>query len=134
MDINDEIKKEALRRGYSLKTIKTYQKCVERFLKTCNKEVSKISKVDVKEFLYNLMKKERAGNTINVYLNALKFLFEGILNKRMRLNIKYSKKPLKLPTILTKDDIRRLFDSISNKKHRLMTKFLYSSGLRVNEL
>src|SRR3989344_2293329 len=114
MDINDEIKKEALRRGYSLKTIKTYQKCVERFLKTCNKEVSKISKRDVKEFLYNLIKKERAGNTINVYLNALKFFFEEILNKRMRLNIKYSKKPKRLPIVLTKDEIKRLIESLEN--------------------
>ncbi|MEK6932876.1 MAG: tyrosine-type recombinase/integrase [Nanoarchaeota archaeon] len=134
MNINEAIKKEALRRCYSFRTIKTYQKCVERFLKTCNKDISKISKTDVKEFLYELIEKGKAGNTINVYLSSLKFLLEEILNKKMRLNIKYSKKPLKLPIILSRGELKKLFSSIYNKKHRLIIQFIYSSGLRVSEI
>lgn len=134
MDVNEAIRKEALRRGYSLRTIKTYQECVERFLNSNKKDLNKISKKDVREFLDKLIEKGNAGNTINVYLNSLKFLLEEILNKKMRLNIRYSKKPVKLPVILTKDEIKKLFSSINNEKHRLIIKFLYSSGLRVSEL
>ncbi|MEK6953063.1 MAG: tyrosine-type recombinase/integrase [Nanoarchaeota archaeon] len=134
MDISESIKKEALRRGYSLKTIKTYQKCVEKFLNDRKKGLSKISKADVKEFLDKLIEKGRAGNTINVYLNSLKFLLEEILNKKMKLNIKYSKKPVKLPIVLTREELIRLFNVIKNEKHKLMIELIYSAGLRVSEL
>ena len=134
MDINYSIKKEALRRGYSPRTIRTYQKCVEVFLRQCRKEIGRISKADIREFLDNLAEREKAGNTINVYLNALKFFFEQILNKRMKLNIRFSKIPEKLPVVLTKEELKRLFDAVENKKHKLMLQLMYSAGLRVSEL
>jgi len=134
IDVNEAIKKEALRRGYSFRTIKSYQLCVEKFLETCNKTIDKISKKDVKEYLDLLVDRGKAGNTINVNLNALKFLFEKILGKKMRLDIKYSKKPLKLPVVLSKEEVKRLFSAINNEKHKLMIQLLYSAGLRVSEL
>ncbi len=41
VDIDEAIKKEALRRGYSFRTIKTYQKCVKRFLCFAKKLLTK---------------------------------------------------------------------------------------------
>lgn len=134
MDIDYKVQREMIRRGYSVRTIKTYLDCIHRFFKKCNKHPSKVSKVEVREFLNDLTGKGVAGNTINVYLNALKFLFEQILNKKMRLNIRYSKIPKRLPVVLTKEEIRRLIDSIENDKHRLIVKLMYSAGLRVSEL
>lgn len=40
----------------------------------------------------------------------------------------------KLPVILTKEEIRNLFNSAKNKKSRLILELLYSSGMRVSEL
>lgn len=134
MDINYEITKEALRRGYSNRTIRSYVYCAKRFFKFSSKDISKISKKDVREFLNKLAERKKTGNTINVYINALKFLFEEILGKRMKLNIKYSKIPKRLPVILTKEEVKRLFSVINNKKHRLMIELMYSTGLRVSEL
>ena len=65
---------------------------------------------------------------------AIKFLLEDCLHKRMRLNIKYSKTPKRLPTVLTKEEIKKLFNAIENKKHKLMIELLYGAGLRVSEL
>ena len=42
--------------------------------------------------------------------------------------------PKTLPTVLTKEEIIRLFDNIKNSKHKLSAELMYSSGLRVNEL
>ena len=52
----------------------------------------------------------------------------------MKLNIRYSKTPKRLPVVLAKDETKRLIDSIGNNKHRLMIKLMYSPGLRVSEL
>ena len=80
-DVIYEMKKEMLRRKYSYKTIKTYIYCVKGFLVKCQKELNKITKKDIKEFLL----KYETGNTINVYLNSIKFLFlSRLLNKFSR--------------------------------------------------
>ncbi|MBT4334601.1 tyrosine-type recombinase/integrase [archaeon] len=135
MDPNELIRKEAMRRGLSPRTIKTYKYCVEQFFKkNKDKDPRQITKKDVREFLDDLIEKDKPGNTINVYNNSLKFFFEECLGKRMKLNIKYSKKPRRLPTVLTQQEIKLLINSIENEKHKLMIQLLYSSGMRVSEL
>jgi site-specific recombinase XerD len=134
MDIHYRVRQELLRRGNSPRTAETYLNCIDQFFKKCNKDISKISKIDVREFLNNMAEKKAAGNTLNVYLNALKFLFEEILHKNMRLNIKYSKKPKTLPVVLTQREVKQLIDAVKNPGHKLMVELMYSAGLRVSEL
>jgi len=79
------------------------------------------------------MDKNVTGNSINVALNALKFMMEEVLRKNMRLNIRYSKVPERLPIYLTKDEIRVLLRSIANPKQKLLVSLMYGAGLRVGE-
>ena len=134
IDWKSSLEKECKRRNYSPRTVQTYSYCISRFLEFTNKTLDKISKKDVSIFLENLSAKERSGNTMNVYHMAIRFLFQGVLDKKMWINIRYSKVPEKIPVVLSKNDISRLFSSIENQKHKLMIEFLYSSGLRVSEL
>ena len=134
MDIIELMKKEAFRRKLSVRTIKIYCFCVQRFLAFCNKEPRKVTKKDIREYIAYLADKGKSGNTLNVYLNAVKFMTEQLLFKNWRLNIKYSKVPNSLPTVLTKDEVLRLIDSIDNPKHKLMVSLMYSAGLRLSEL
>jgi site-specific recombinase XerD len=134
VDIENAIKRECNRRRYSEKTIKAYTYCVNRFIKFTKKSIDKISKKDVRLFLEHLSEEKRAGSTMNLYHMAIRFLFEEVLDKRIWVNIKYSKIPEKLPVILTKEDVKKLFDNIENPKHKLMIQLMYSAGLRVSEL
>ena len=134
MDVPELIRKEGLRRGLSHKTIRTYRYCVRKFFNWCKKDPKEIKKADIKEYLDLMIEKGACGNTINVNLNALKFLYCDILNKRLMINVKFSKTPKSLPTVLTKDEVIKLLGAINNPKHRLMAKLIYSAGLRVNEL
>jgi len=134
MDIPELIRKEGLRRGLSHKTIRTYRYCVRKFFNWCKKEPNKIRKTDIKDYLDLMIEKGACGNTINVNLNALRFFYCDVLNRRLMINIKYSKTPKALPLILTKEEVARLINSISNPKHKLMAKLMYSAGLRVSEL
>lgn len=134
VDIDKSVKKECWRRRLSPQTTKTYLYCINRFLKYTRKTIDKISKKDVRLFLEYLSDKNLAGNTMNTYHMAIRFLFENVLEKRMWIDIKYSKTPKKLPEVLSKEEVRNLIDSIRNFKHQLMICFMYSSGLRVSEL
>jgi len=134
MYVPELIRKEGLRRGLSIRTIKTYKQCVRQFFKHCSKDPRKVNKKDIKGHLDYLIERGSAGNTVNVYLNALKFFYNEVLNKRLMVRIRFSRTPKTKPVFLTKEEMKRLFESIGNPKHRLMVKLIYSAGLRVGEL
>lgn len=134
MDVIYLVQKEARRRGLSNKTIATYCQCIRLFLKQTKKEIKTIKKQDIRDYLDFLLDKGAAGSTLNVTVCSLKFLFFEILAKNIMFNVKYSKKPKTLPTFLTKEETKDLINSIDNKKHKLMIKLLYSSGIRISEL
>lgn len=134
IDINSSVRKECKRRRLSDRTAKTYLYCVNRFLNWSKKDLGKISKKDVREFLNYLSDKRLSGNSLNTYHMALRFFFTQVLEKRMWIDIKYSKVPEKIQRFLTKEEVRKLLNAIPNWKHRLMIEFIYGSGLRVSEL
>ena len=134
MDVIYSLQREMLRRGYSPRTIHTYVFCIKNFLKFCKKDLNQITKVDIKNYIDKYVDKNSAGNTINVHLNSIKFLFEEMLNRRLTLKIKYSKVPKTLPVFLTKEEIIKLFSVIENEKHKLILELIYSAGLRVSEV
>lgn len=134
VDVNEAVLRECRRRRLSPRTAKTYLFCINRFLKWRRKDLGKISKKDVREFLEHLADKGLLGNSLNTYHMAIRFLFLDVLDKKMWIDIKYSKTPKKMPIVLDKTEIKRLFESIKNGKHRMMIELLYSAGLRVSEL
>jgi site-specific recombinase XerD len=134
VDLNFKIEKECKRRRLSPRTSKIYIHCINKFLNWSKKDLRYISKKDVRLFLEYLSDKNKTGSTMNVYHMALRFLFENVLEKRMWIDIKYSKTPKRLPEVLSKEEIKKLLDAISNWKHKLMIEFIYGSGLRVSEL
>ena len=128
------LKKEALRRGLSHRTVVTYCQCVKQFMRKCRKELLKVSKKDITDYIDSLVEKEACGNTLNVHINSLRFLFQEVLGRRIMFRIRYSKTPKALPVFLTKGEVVRLFEAVENPKHRLILEFIYSAGLRVSEV
>jgi site-specific recombinase XerD len=134
MDELYSLKRIALRRGLSQKTILTYSDCVKLFMRHCKKDLKCVTKKDVTDYLDRLIDRKACGSTLNVNLCALKFLFGEVLHRRLLVRIKYSKKPVALPVFLTKEEVLRLFSSVENKTHRLILELIYSAGLRVGEV
>ena len=135
MDAIEFMKKEMLRRRFSLKTIKSYMFCVKKFLVFYQRELHKVNKYDIIDYLNKLTERNYSGSTININLQALKFLMEEVLHKKKTFYyIKYSKTSRKLPEVLTKEETIRFLRAITNKKHLLLIKLMYSAGFRVSEL
>lgn len=134
IDVDCAVKKECKRRRYSDKTIKTYLYYIHNFLNWSKKDLGKISKKDVKAYLQRMDNQGKSGNTLNVAHMAIKFLFEDVMERRMWIDIKYSKVPKKIQRFLDKNETRKFIDSIKNPKHALMICLMYSAGLRVSEL
>ena len=134
INIDEAVKRECERRRYSPRTIETYLSCIRKFLEYSGKGLDKIGKKEAREFLEHLSERKLAGSSLNVYHMAIRFLLEDILHKKMKLNIKYSRVPEKLPRVLTKEEVKKLLGKIENWKHKLMIELMYSAGLRVSEV
>ena len=121
-------------RGFSEQTIKSYNFHNRKFLEFIKKEPQSIAVEDVKAFMAHLMsEKGLKPSSVSLAMSSLRFLYDEMMGKGLFVNIKMPKLEKKLPTVLTKDEIRKLIDATDNEKHKLLIKMLYSSGLRVSE-
>jgi integron integrase len=121
---------------YSIRTERTYEQWVERFLHFHNeKSQSALSAIDVKEYLnYLAVKRKVSSSSQNEALNALVFFFERVLKKEMGVIGEFTraKRPVRLPVVLTKEEMGRLLYELSGTQ-ALMAGLLYGSGLRLME-
>ncbi|MBD3354472.1 tyrosine-type recombinase/integrase [Candidatus Woesearchaeota archaeon] len=72
-------------------------------------------------------------SSVNLALCSLRFFYQEVLEKEIFNKIKSPKLEKKLPTVLTKDEVRALLAATKNKKHHLLIEMLYSAGLRASE-
>ncbi|MFH1642088.1 MAG: tyrosine-type recombinase/integrase [Nanoarchaeota archaeon] len=120
--------------GVSKKTIEAYKFHNEKFLEIIKKYPKNITIKDFRDYIIYLRNKDYAPATINLAIAAIKFYYRGIKGKIIFSRIKSVKREYKIPTVLTKEEIFRMIDSTANIKHKIMIKFLYSTGVRVGEL
>ncbi len=86
-------------------------------------------------FLYCHKTLKLSESEIHSRINAVKFYFEQVLHRpKMFIDIPRPKKPMKLPKMLNKAEIKRIIGKTENTKHRLMLKLCYGMGLRVSEV
>jgi integrase len=80
------------------------------------------------------MRTLRPRRTCGQALCALEFLYREVLRQELdgSLTPVRAKKPQRLPTVLTKEEARRVIGLMSGA-HQLMAKLLYGSGLRLME-
>lgn len=129
----DKIKDELCLRNYSQKTIKSYLLCLKVYF-NYNHNYKKMDRENIKNFLLKLKTNHKSPQTINLYLNSIKYYYRDILKYSKKIDIKFTKRNLKLPIVLSKDEVVEIVDNIKNKKHKLIIALAYSSGLRVSEI
>ena len=128
-----KLQQELELKGFSEKTISAYVFHNQKFLDYINKQPEEINEDDIKTYLACLISNKKKPATINLTLSTLKFFYEKIQKKDIFKNIDPVKSEKKIPTVLTKDEIKQLLSSVKNKKHKLLIEMMYSSGLRVGE-
>lgn len=130
----DKLETELKIRGFSARTITAYLYNVKNFLVFIEKDPKEVDESDAKRYIAHLISdlKFKPSST-NLALSSLKFFYNEILQNRAFNGVRAPKLEKKLPTVLTKHEIKKILDVIKNKKHKLLVEFMYSSGLRVSE-
>jgi len=132
--MNQELAKletEMKLRGLSEKSIKSYMFFNQKFLDFINKKPEEVVEQDIKNYLASLIDNYE-NSSINLAFSALCFFYETVLKNDFK-DIRVPKREQKMPSVLSKDEIKLLIEKARNKKSKLAIKFLYSTGLRVSE-
>ncbi len=121
---------------YSIRTERSYCDWVERFIRYHHlRHPREMREAEVTDFLTHLARDGRvAASTQNQALSALLFLYKEVLKEEIGWlgNVERATKPTRLPVVLTRDEVHRLFAHL-NGTTRLMAGLLYGSGLRLME-
>ena len=84
--------------------------------------------------LYLIQEKKLAWGSVNNMLCGISCFYKNVLKwDEYRWKIPPRPRIKKLPSILSEEEVRRLFDVTSNLKHRVLLKTVYSAGLRLSE-
>lgn len=119
-------------RGFSKNTVISYLFHNKKFLEFIKKDTKTITEEDIKSYLaYLTSDKQLSSSSVALTKAALIFFYNEILGNKIR--IKSPKIAKKIPVVLTKEEVKALINNTTNKKHNLIIKLLYSSGLRLSE-
>ena len=119
----NKLSEELRLRKYSKQTEKAYLSMMRNFIG---------SELTPREFLLKYSDKSKSYMRSAYF--ALKFFHENVLNQKFDEKIPLAKNKGKLPIVLNKDEISKMFESTVNLKHRLVLMVLYYTGIRVNEI
>lgn len=114
-------------------TLRNYLFFNKQLFEYSNKQPNEVEPQDIKDFLADKMNDKSSSSTI-LFLSSIKFAYNNLLGKDPTINIKRPKNEKKLPIVLTKNEVKQLFNATVTQKSRLILELLYSSGLRVSEL
>ncbi|EKE19843.1 MAG: putative integrase [uncultured bacterium] len=121
-------------RRYSPKTVKSYSGCVAEYLRCKQTDFDCVDVNHIKKFLLAKIDRKMSSQSVNQSLQAINFFCWNVLKHHGKINIRFAKTPSKLPVVLSRDEIEKIIDSISNAKHKLMISLAYAGGLRVSEV
>jgi len=127
--------KELELRNYSRISIKTYTELLCVLENRVNDDLSKISVVDFKKFLYHKMMIEKVSiSYINQSISAFKLLQTSVLNREWeQFKIQRPRREHKLPVVLSVSEVEKIIAVTTNIKHKAILMLAYSAGLRKME-
>ena len=128
----------AEQKRYSPSTIKTYRAYFSDFVEYHKgRNIDRLKVADINRYiLYLVNEKKISVSQQNMRINAIKFYYEQVKGGKRQYygGITRAKEYKTVPEVLSKNEIKRILDQLSNIKHHCMISLVYSAGLRRSEL
>lgn len=123
-------------RGFAPSTQRTYLMHLRHLTNHFSTPFCDMGYDHVKDFLVHAINiRKLSCEYVNSAYSSIRFLYETVFERDWNMrHIPRVKKKRKFPEVLSKEDINKLFNAVSNVKHKAMLVVAYSAGLRVNEV
>lgn len=122
-------------RQYSIRTEQSYLAWLARYAQHYEmRDPAELDGASLGAYLEHLVVKRLvSGSTQSQALNALVFFYKHVLkNETIELSdFAHSKKPRRLPVVLTRQEVASLLEGLEHPMSKLMAGLLYGCGLRV---
>lgn len=128
-----QIERELRIKNYSTKTIKSYLYALKEYFSFKVNNLTELDQNNIKNFLLHCEQKNISPQSRNLMLNAIKFYYQHIAKNLQKIEIRSAKKPMGLPVVLSRLEVKKIIESTKNPKHRILLSLAYGAGLRVSE-
>jgi len=134
--LHDQMSEDLVLKAYSPHTQRAYLRCARHFAKHYMRSPEEMGAQEVRDFLLHLVRDRQASPaTLDMYVNALKFLYNITLKRpEVVKGISHPKRPKTLPVILSPEEVLRIFAAIRSVKHKAIIATAYAAGLRIFEV
>ena len=124
-------------KNYSIKTEQLYERWIARFIAFHEmRSPEELRESEVVSFLEYLVIRQRvSGSTQGQALCAIVFFYKYAMDSALGDlgQFKYSKRPRRLPVVLSRSEVSSVLAAINNKTYQLMAHLLYGCGMRLLE-
>jgi site-specific recombinase XerD len=122
-------------KNLSANTQRAYLAAVTGLAKHYKQSPVKITVKMIEDYLLYLKNdKGNAPNSCGSVLTGLRFFYQNVAQKQISVDYSLRKKPRKLPSVLTMEQVWKLICAPQNLKHHLILMTTYSAGLRASEV
>jgi integrase/recombinase XerD len=127
---------ELERRNYSRDTTRCYLRAVSDFAHYFSRPPDQLGPEHIRRYQAHLFRQRRLSpSSITQQLAALRFFYVKTLKKSWSVaETPYPKQGLRLPTILSQEEVGQLINSAPNSFYRLLLLTLYGTGARSAEV
>jgi integrase/recombinase XerD len=124
------------RRNYSPQTARAYLREVADFARYFHRPPDQLRPEHIRQYQAHLFRhKKLSSRSVTQHLAALRFFFVKTLKRPWSVGeTPYPKVGLRLPTVLSQEEVARLIDSAPTPFYRTIVMALYGSGARRAEL
>ncbi len=121
-------------RNYAPRTQQTYLAHVRRFARHFGRSPERLGPEEIRRYQLHLIETGASWSLFNQATCALRFLYTVTLAQPWRVEkIAHPRRPMRLPVVLSTEEVARLFEAVPSPKQRLVLMTIYSAGLRVSE-
>jgi site-specific recombinase XerD len=133
--LRDRMLEEMRLRGWSKETQRAYTLRVRQLAKYYGRSPDELGWGEVREFLRHAVEERKLSPSSHAgYVAAFKFFYGEMLGRKQVVSsMVYPKTPLKLPDVLSRDEVEDFLGRIRSLKYRALFMLAYGGGLRISE-
>lgn len=123
-------------RGFSVRTHQSYLHAVTELAGYYRRSPDALDVRQLQRFFDHLaQERSLSPASCRLYLNGIRFLYLQVLQwKSFDVRLVVPKRARRIPELLGREEVRRIFEACTNTRHRMLLETTYGCGLRVSEV